>query len=95
MLRRGSILSAAAGQAAAAAALRVPSIKFLGKRPKLPISAVKPVPPVKIAAATPVKITKIGNGVDFATLKGKAWFGRPMLSDAEMEAITSGGATSF
>ena len=94
MLRRGSILSAAAGQAAAAA-LRVPSIKFLGKRPKLPISTAKPVPPVKIAAATPVKITKIGNGVDFATLKGKAWFGRPMLSDAEMEAITSGGATSF
>lgn len=87
-------LSGAAGQAAAA--LRVPSIKFLGKRPKHPIvAAAKPVPPVKIASAAPVKVTKVGDGVDFATLKGKAWFGRPILSDAEMEAITSGGATSF
>lgn len=32
-------------------------------------------------------------GVDFRTLKGKGFYGRPKISDLEREAIESGGAT--
>ena len=36
-----------------------------------------------------------GSGVDFRTLKGKAFYGRPSLSLKEMEEIDSGGASAF
>jgi hypothetical protein len=78
---------------------RTPLIKFLGKRALLKNvgHAAAPVAPSKQPAAkvqqAPVsKPVKEGNGVDFATLKGGAWYGRPRISEAEMNAIESGGA---
>ena len=72
---------------------RTPSIKFIGKR-----SLVKAQPKAVGNAAKPfpsAKAVKEGNGVDFRTVEGGAWFGRPQMSDAEMEAIESGGASLF
>jgi 2-oxoglutarate dehydrogenase E2 component (dihydrolipoamide succinyltransferase) len=94
----------AAASAAAAAAShtggRTPLIKFLGKRSLLKGAASSSSAAGKVSAGaqpvarpTPVaKVVKEGNGVDFATLKGGAWYGRPRMSDAEMRAIESGGA---
>lgn len=74
---------------------RVPLIKFLGKRSLLknavPTSAAAPM-----KTASPINVkkpVKEGNGVDFRTLTGGAWFGRPELSESEIEAIESGGAS--
>jgi hypothetical protein len=74
---------------------RVPSIKFLGKR-----SHIKPVhlkeaesPVLQKNMTIPVimpKAIKEGNGVDFATLKDGAMFGRPSFSQKEIDAIESG-----
>ena len=85
---------------------RVPLIKFLGKRDLMKVVAVteptKVASPVQkaapVAAKQPVtisaaKVVKPGNGVDFSTLKGGAMFGRPALSQREMDAIENGGAT--
>ena len=80
---------------------RTPLIKFLGKRSLLkngghaaaapaPTSSKTPAPKVLQAPAS--KPVKQGNGVDFATLEGGAWYGRPRISEAEMNAIESGGA---
>ena len=76
-------------------------IKFVGKRAavkhdKAP-TVLKVVQPAAGAAAAPavVKSVKVGTGVDFATLKGKAWFGRPQFSANEIEAIASGGASEI
>ena len=81
---------------------RTPLIKFLGKRSLLPkgtpthsSSAVNngnKTSAVKVMATPSSKFVKEGTGVDFATLKGGAWYGRPRISDAEMQAIESGGA---
>ena len=49
------------------------------------IQEFKPVPPARII--------KEGNGVDFSTLKRGAMFGRPALSQREMDSIENGGAT--
>lgn len=78
--------------------VRVPSIKFLGKR-----SLLKPVvhsnlkevefPVLEKIKSNPVtspKEVKQGNGVDFSTLKGGAMFGRPPISQKEIDAIESG-----
>jgi pyruvate/2-oxoglutarate dehydrogenase complex dihydrolipoamide acyltransferase (E2) component len=78
--------------------VRVPLIKFRGKRSNIPnashISTQNYAKP--IASTKPgVKMAKEGKGVDFTTLKGGAWFGRPKLSVAEIEAIESGGATMY
>ena len=93
---RRSVVIAAAGSASAAARLRTPLIKFThGKRTlpaKAPAAAPTPAPATVAASAKPVKV---GTGVDFATLKGKAWFGRPLLSEKEMLAIESGGASAL
>ena len=78
-------------------------IKFLGKRSLLPkgstshsssaVSSSSKTTAVKATAAPTIsKPVKEGTGVDFATLKGGAWYGRPRISDAEMQAIESGGA---
>jgi hypothetical protein len=85
---------------------RVPLIKFLGKRALMKVVAVtaptKVASPVQKAAPVAVKqpvtisvakVVKPGNGVDFSTLKGGAMFGRPALSQREMDAIENGGAT--
>jgi hypothetical protein len=72
-------------------------IKFLGKRShlKVPLQP-KAVPFVPISPATvsspPKQRLREGSGVDFMTLKGGAWYGRPRLSQKEMDAIESGGA---
>ena len=85
-----------------AAAVRVPSIKFLGKRSnKFSESIKKPVGVVPAVSSVPkvdtkvVKQVKVGSGVEFTTLSDKAWFGRPKLSVNEILAIESGGATEF
>ena len=71
----------------------MPSIKFIGKR-----SLIKS--PAKAAAShnAPVSTNQVvieGNGEDFRSMDGGAWFGRPQLTDREMEAIESGGATEI
>ena len=87
----------------ASPAQRKPSIKFVGKRSLLKTisyESIKPVTEQKILPVAKALIPSagsgpktIGNGVDFRTLKGGAWFGRPSLSAAEINAIESGGAT--
>ena len=79
-----------AAAAAPATHGRVPLIKFLGKRSliKAAPTPAAPVMPYPTQAAI-----KDGGGVDFRTLG--AWFGRPQLSEREMEAIESGGASEF
>jgi hypothetical protein len=84
---------------------RSPSIKFLGKRSlmkhaavssetiKAPVLEVKTAPQ-KFVPATQSRVIKEGTGVDFSTLKRGAMFGRPALSQREMDAIENGGATN-
>jgi len=75
----------------------VPLIKFLGPRSKLkrseqpapapaapPVAAPKPPAPTSVLPSTPgVKdITEVG-----------AFYGRPALTEAEIEAVASGGAS--
>ena len=82
---------------------RVPLIKFLGKRsdikhnsaPAAPVAVAQaPVAAQKGTAPKSAPVTKKpSTGVDFQTLKGGAWYGRPVLTAKEMEAIESGGAT--
>lgn len=85
--------------------VRTPSIKFIGKRSHDKVIASHPMPvkPVVAEAAVskpinvkqqsaPVIAKKVGNGIDFTTLKERAWHGRPKLSEAEIHAITTGGA---
>lgn len=86
---------------------RVPLIKFLGKRSLMKVVAAaaptKVASPVQIAAPVAAKqpppisvakVVKAGSGVDFFTLKGGAMYGRPALSQREMDAIENGGATN-
>lgn len=73
---------------------RVPLIKFLGKRDKTKKtqpSAAASAPAT--APSTPAfKPLKEGNGVHFTTLKGAGQYGRPPITQKEMDAIESGGA---
>ena len=85
---------------------RVPSIKFIGKRDRAQhkdtahaatapsggkaVSAPSPAAPVRSATSGP---TKVGTGVDFTTLKGLGFYGRPTLTQKEIDAVESGGAT--
>ena len=82
--------------------VRVPLIKFIGKRSlvhKENKESPSPAPPKTVAPVAQEnkpaakKVTKVGSGVDFGSLKGGAWYGRPLLSLEEMDAIDSGGAT--
>eukprot|EP01032_Pedospumella_encystans_P037120 gene37120-42039_t len=74
---------------------RVPLIKFLGKRDK-----TKKAQPSTTATSTPAaapstpafKPLKEGNGVHFTTLKGAGQYGRPPITQKEIDAIESGGA---
>lgn len=95
---RRSFVTHFANASTSVAQHRTPSIKFVGKRSKAPVLRVAvsphPVSQPQPAAAAP-KPVKVGTGVDFATLKGKAWFGRPGLSAKEMAAIESGGASDL
>jgi len=75
---------------------RTPLIKFIGKR-SLAAAAKHAVPAAALAAASNSlgKPVKEGFGVEFDSLPGGAWFGRPQLSAAEIEAIESGGASAM
>lgn len=85
---------------------RIPLIKFIGKRslvkyvtPAAPavaeVIAIAPIVQKFVPIPAPsAKSIKEGTGVDFSTLKGGAMFGRPALSQREMDAIESGGATN-
>ena len=75
--------------------LRIPSIKFIGKR-----SLAQQVPAVQstsqdsnLVYSQAFEPSKPQTGVDFFSLNERGWFGRPRLSTAEVEAIESGGAT--
>ena len=80
---------------------RVPLIKFIGKRSLLKHAILAPHIAAAIPAGSqlisaqkqPLKVIKEGSGVDFSTLKRGAMYGRPALSQREMDAIESGGAT--
>jgi len=71
---------------------RVPLIKFVGKRDKTKKSHLKTAAPAAAANTPAFKPLKEGNGVHFTTLKGAGLFGRPALSQREIDAIESGGA---
>lgn len=77
---------------------RVPLIKFIGKRDKtkkVESSTAASSAPVKAAAtasAPAFKPLKEGNGVHFTTLKGAGQYGRPPITQKEIDAIESGGA---
>lgn len=86
--------------AAASSGHRVPLIKFLGKRSLLKKTPAAPTAATSGAAAAAAgaaaaRVVKEGNGEDFMSMPGGAWFGRPKLSEAEMEAIESGGASEL
>ena len=74
-----------------------PLIKFIGKRVKgTPhINPMLPNTPV-LASTGPSKLpltkTSSPNVKDFFELKGKAFYGRPRFSQAEIDSIMSGGA---
>ncbi len=72
---------------------RKPLIKFLGKRCLIPVIHQETKPVLKVESKPLAK--KTGNGVDFFSLAGGAWFGRPKLSQEEIEAIQTGGASAF
>lgn len=81
---------------------RKPSIKFLGKRSLLKhtlshssVSSGTQPPPSAPSFSPPQKVVKEGNGIDFRTLQGGAMYGRPEITDAEIDAIESGGAAGF
>jgi hypothetical protein len=82
---------------------RTPLIKFLGKRSLLKTTPTNPShqgPPGIVTTPQQLpspslqhkKVAKVGTGVDFTTLDGGAWYGRPRLTKQEMDAIDSGGA---
>eukprot|EP01038_Epipyxis_sp_PR26KG_P005545 gene5545-7664_t len=75
---------------------RTPLIKFVGKRSHEKFLLLKqdssPQKPIEIKE-TKIKSSK--NSVSFLTLKDKAWYGRPRLSQKEIDAVESGGATVF
>ncbi len=77
---------------------RVPLIKFIGKRDKtkkVQASTSAPTssaPHAQQSLPFTGKPVKEGNGVHFTTLKGEGLFGRPPISQKEIDAIESGGA---
>lgn len=88
-LKRGA---ASIGTAARA---RVPLIKFIGKRQKAGHPGLSNAPaPVNLGASR-ASSSVVPMSEDIYALKDGAWHGRPKLSPAEIDAIISGGATSF
>lgn len=85
-----AVVAVSSAPAASKPGARVPLIKFLGKR-----SLIKAAPKVAKTNDSPRQIVMEGNGEDFRSMEGGAWFGRPALSEEEIEAIESGGATEI
>jgi hypothetical protein len=77
---------------------RIPSIKFIGKRSHVPKAApslttiVSSHSSTKISTAIPIPTPKNIITKDLSLLDGVG-FGRSKLTQAEMDAIESGGAT--
>ncbi len=74
---------------------RVPLIKFIGKRDKTkksPLSTTTTAPVATVPSTPAFKTLKEGNGVHFTTLKGAGQYGRPPITQKEIDAIESGGA---
>lgn len=79
---------------------RTPLIKFIGKRdhkkhttvPQNKSESQQQHAPSVVTPTDEFRPSKPQTGVDFYTLKEKAFFGRPKLSQKEMDAIESGGA---
>lgn len=76
---------------------RTPLIKFIGKRDRKKVALPSVVSTATTTAGTgalpraPLP-KKPQTGVEFTTLKDTAWYGRPKISQKEMDAIMSGGA---
>lgn len=64
-----------------------PLIKFLGKRSAMRERATEEAKP-----AAPVRHRHTPGALDFSQIMGGAAFGRPAMTEEEMEAIDSGGA---
>lgn len=83
---------------------RKPLIKFVGKRSLVPAKSTESHPPSKVPVTAAVSATaapkaapkpvREGSGIDFRSMAGGAWYGRPVLSKEEIEAIESGGASA-
>jgi hypothetical protein len=76
----------------------VPLIKFLGKRSLITKDKAPSTASASPAAAVKVDSQKDATIATIAPVEGMdsynyAWMGRPALSDAEMDAIESGGAS--
>lgn len=86
---------------------RTPLIRFVGKRPHVKQETTLAPPQVKAAVVAAAVVKKASStlasdswpqpskpqtGVDFTSLKGGAQYGRPLLSQKEIDAIESGGA---
>jgi hypothetical protein len=77
---------------------RVPSIKFVGKRDttkhEMPPHAGSSHNLTTQSKPTPSAEKKgSGKAVEFTTLKGMGFFGRPAMTQREIDAVESGGAT--
>lgn len=72
---------------------RVPLIKFVGKRSLLAKNKSSG-PPVVLNVDRKL-VYSSGNGLNFFDVVGGEWFGRPILSDTEIEAIETGGASAY
>ena len=71
---------------------RTPLIKFIGKRSLLPNkSQINLSPPTKELDKA-LKFST-GHGLNFYDLEAGAWHGVPRISELELEAVLSGGAT--
>jgi hypothetical protein len=73
-------------------------IKFLGKRGKVSYlsddrTIISTEKSPNVGQASSQNVSKNKNSLDYASFSGKAWYGRPKVSDAEIDAILSGGAT--
>jgi len=69
---------------------RKPSIKFLGKRSHVKADHKDEAP--SSSKPSSAKPSKPQTGVSFTTLKSGAFYGRPVLSQREIDAIETGGA---
>ena len=69
-------------------------IRFLGKRPHVKSSGSQNVNSEIKKIVTKASVDTTGKGskdLDFFTLEGGAWFGRPRLSELESQIVSSGG----
>jgi len=77
-----------------------PLIKFVGHRTKAPIASGEKTHEAQAKSepihdsASDKSNSKPLSSPDFTTLSGRAWHGRPKISEIEIDAILSGGASA-